>query len=83
MLIVSDAHFTEKADWGKWGAYFTFELPSRTDTNAKATNAAEQSKSTTRLDSMLSSSLYLPFLPQADPPVRSVAWSNRRLQFAH
>ncbi len=44
---ISATAFTEKTEWGKWGAFLTFTLPTQTDTNAQASNSSEQSKSTT------------------------------------
>lgn len=38
--------FTEHPIWGQWGAFFALTLPTKLETNAKAQNAAEQSKST-------------------------------------
>lgn len=41
------AAWSEFMDWGKWGGSLTFILPASLSTNAKAQNAAEQSKRTT------------------------------------
>jgi hypothetical protein len=39
--------FSEFTDWGKWGGSLSIVLPTKLETNAKATGASEQSKSTT------------------------------------
>lgn len=38
--------FVEETSWGKWGGSFIFTFPKTLETNAKAENAAEQSKRT-------------------------------------
>ncbi len=39
--------FSEFTEWGKWGGSLSVVLPTKLETNAKATGASEQSKSTT------------------------------------
>ena len=43
---ITGTAFHEDESWGKWGTYLTITLPKSTSTNAKAQNAAEQSKDT-------------------------------------
>ncbi len=44
---ISATAFSEFESWGKWGAFLAFTLPKSLSTNAKAQNAAEQTKTTT------------------------------------